>query len=297
MNAGVPQGSILGRLLFLIYVNDLSTGLSSNRRLFADDTSLFLVVHDRNTSADEFNNDLLQIRSWAYQWKIGFNPDPSKEAQEVIFSRKIKKPNHPELIFNNIPVNQTSYQKHLGMFLDNKLNFGEHLKYITNKVNKSIGLLRKLQMILPRRSLVTIYKSFIRPHLDYGDIIFDQAFNKSFHDNLESIQYNASLAITGAIRSTSKKKLYQELGFKSLQQRRWFRKLCTFYKIYKNQSTSYFYNLIYLQTSSRISRSSNNILCFHFKHNFFKNSFFPPVIIERNNLDISTCNSKSLSTF
>ena len=73
------------------------------------------------------------------------------------------------------------------MFLDNKLNFGEHLKYITNKVNKSIVLLCKLQMILPRRSLVTIYKSFIRPHLDYGDIIFDQAFNKSFHDNLESI--------------------------------------------------------------------------------------------------------------
>ena len=187
VNAGVPQGSILGRLLFLIYINDLSTGLSSNPRLFADDTSLFSVVHDRNTSANELNNDLLKIRSLAYQWKMNFNPDPSKQAQEVIFSRKIKKPNHPELIFNNIPVNQTSYQKHLGMFLDNKLNFGEHLKYITNKVNKSIVLLFKLQMILPRRSLVTIYKSFIRPHLDYGDIIFDQAFNKSFHDNLESI--------------------------------------------------------------------------------------------------------------
>ena len=87
---------------------------------------------------------------------MSFNHDPSRQAQEVIFSRKIKKPNHPELILNNIPVNQTSYQKHLGMFLDNKLNFGEHLKYITNKVNKSIGLLRKLQMILWVRSLVTI---------------------------------------------------------------------------------------------------------------------------------------------
>ena len=130
------------------------------------------------------------------------------------------------------------------MFLDNKLNFCEHLKYITNKVNKSIGLLRKLQMILPSWSLVTIYKSFIRLHLDYGHIIFDQAFNKSFHDNLESIQYNASLAITGAIIGTSKEKLYQELGFESVQQRRWFRKLCTLYEIYKNQSLSYLYNLI-----------------------------------------------------
>ena len=95
---------------------------------------------------------------------MSFNTDSSKQAQEVVFSRKIKKLNYSELIFN-IPVNQASYQKHLGMFLDNKLNFGEHLKYINNKVSKSIGLLRKLQMSLPRRSLVTICKSFIRPHL------------------------------------------------------------------------------------------------------------------------------------
>ena len=95
---------------------------------------------------------------------MSFNTDSSKQAQELVFSRKIKKLNYSELIFN-IPVNQASYQKHLGMFLDNKLNFGEHLKYINNKVSKSIGLLRKLQMSLPRRSLVTICKSFIRPHL------------------------------------------------------------------------------------------------------------------------------------
>ena len=67
VNAGVPQGSILGPLLFLVYINDLSTGLSSNPRLFADDTSLFSVVYDRKTSTNELNNDLLMIRSWAYQ--------------------------------------------------------------------------------------------------------------------------------------------------------------------------------------------------------------------------------------
>ena len=149
VNAGVPQGLILGPLLFLVYINDLLAGLSSNPRLFADDTSLFSVDHDRTTSANELNNDLLKIRSWVYQWKMIFNPNSSKQAQEVIFSCKIK-PNHPELIYNNILVNQTSYQEYLSMFLDNKLNFGANLKYITNKVNKSIGLLRKLQMILPK---------------------------------------------------------------------------------------------------------------------------------------------------
>ena len=96
-------------------------------------------------SANAMNNDLLKINNGAYQWKMSFNPDPSKQAQEVIFSRKIKKPSHPDLIFNNNQVIQTPYQNHLGMCLDNELNFGEHLKYIANKINKSIGLLRKLE--------------------------------------------------------------------------------------------------------------------------------------------------------
>ena len=96
-----------------------------------------------------------------------FNPDPSKQAQEAIFSCKVKKPSHPDLIFNNNKVIQTPYQKHLGMFLGDKLNFGEHLKCIANKVDKSIGLLRKLQNLLPRRPLVTIGKYFIRPNIDY----------------------------------------------------------------------------------------------------------------------------------
>ena len=228
---------------------------------------------------------------------MSFSPDHFKQAWELIFSLKIKKPSHPHLIFNNNKVIQTPYQKHLGMFLDDKLNFGEHLKYIANKVNKSIGLLRKLQNLLPRRSLVTIYKSFIRPHIDYGDVIFDQAYNKSFHEKLENFQYNASLAITGAIRGTSKEKLYQELGFESLQHRRWFRKLCTFYKIFKNQSPRYLYELLPIKTTPHNTRSSINLPLFHIRHNFFKNSFFPSAVIEWNNLDLSIRNSESLSIF
>ena len=99
-----------------------------------------------------------------------------------------------------------------------------------SKVDKTIGLLRKLQAVLPPPSLVTIYKAFIGPHLDYGDIIYVQAHKESFHQKLKSIQYNAALAITGAIRGTSREKLYQELGLGSLQKRRWYRKLCYFLK-------------------------------------------------------------------
>ena len=123
-------------------------------------------------------------------------------------------------MFNNNPVHQVALQKHLGMFLDCKLNFEEHLKTIVNKINKTIGLLHKFQNFLPRKSLLTIYKSFIRPNLDYDDIIYDQSYHISFHQRLESLQYNAALAITGTIRGNSKEKLYNELGMESLQNKR-----------------------------------------------------------------------------
>ena len=106
------------------------------------------------------------------------------------------------------------------MFLDCRLNFEEHLKTIVNQINKTIGFVGKVQNFLPRKSLLIIYKFFIRPHLDYGDIIYDQSYNTSFHQRLESLQYNAALPIAGAIRSTSKEKLYNELGLESLQHRR-----------------------------------------------------------------------------
>ena len=91
VNAGVTQGSILGPLLFLIYINDLTDALSSNAKLFADDTSLFSVVHNINTSTIELNSGLKKINDCAFQWKMTFNPDRSNQAQEIIFSRKLKK--------------------------------------------------------------------------------------------------------------------------------------------------------------------------------------------------------------
>ena len=90
VQARVPQGSILGLLLFFIYVNDLPDNLVSNPKLFADDTSLFSTVTDPNVTANQINNDLHNISTWAYQWKMNFNPDTSRQAQKVIFSRKIK---------------------------------------------------------------------------------------------------------------------------------------------------------------------------------------------------------------
>ena len=97
-------------------------------------------------------------------------------------------------------------QKQLGILLDSKLTFEDHYKTILSNTNRTVGLLRKLQSLLPRAALITIYKAFVRPHLDYGDVLYDQAFNALFHEKIESIQYNACLALTGPIRGTAEEK-------------------------------------------------------------------------------------------
>ena len=139
--AGVPQGSILGPLLFLIYINDLSDGLQCNPKLFADDTSSFSTVYNITEATNNLNNDLAIITNWAHQWKISYNPDISKQAHEVIFSRKNLVTFHPPLTFNSIPVAQTNCQKHFGMQLAKKLTFDEHLSKVESKVSKTIGII------------------------------------------------------------------------------------------------------------------------------------------------------------
>ena len=145
----------------------------------------------------------------------------------------------PPLVFNNTSVSQSSSEKHLGVILVSKLIFDEHLKMVSLKIRKTLGL-RKLHNLLPSSALITIYKAFVRPCLDYGGILYDQAYNMSFHHKLESIQYNACLVITGAIRGTSKETLYQELGLELLKSLSVTRN----YKIYENKSPQYLFKLI-----------------------------------------------------
>ena len=118
---------------------------------------------------------------------MSFNPDPSKKSQTVIFSRKSKRHTHPHLASTNNNVSQTFHQKHLGVILDFKLTFEDHLNNILARICKAVCLLRKLRNLLRRTALITNYKSFIRSHLDYGDVLYDQAFNKLFREKLECI--------------------------------------------------------------------------------------------------------------
>ena len=102
------------------------------------------MAHDINTSANELNSDLKKVSNLAFQWKMSFNPDPSKQVQEVIFCQKLKKVPHRPLVFNNANVSQCNSQKLLGVILNSKLTFEEHYRMMLSKTNRTIGLLFEL---------------------------------------------------------------------------------------------------------------------------------------------------------
>ena len=125
--------------------------------------------------------------------------------------------------------------KRRGMILDSKVSYENRLQSVFSGVNKTIGLLRKFQPTLPIKSLVTIYKSFIRPHLDCGDVIYDRASKESFHQSLESLQYCTAIAITRTIRRASSEKLLQDLDLEIIINTL-AEKIMLFYKLIKEQS-------------------------------------------------------------
>ena len=308
IKAGVPQGSVLGPLLFLIYINDLEDGIKSSIKFFADDTSLFSVVRDPQITAEELNHDLSLINQWANQWKMTFNPDPTKLAEEVLFSYKRQSPQHPPIYFNNNEVKRVNEHKHLGLILDSKLSFTKHINEKVSIARKGIGVIKHLAPYLPLKSRDQIYKMYIRPHLDYCDIIyhtpvisnqFDSSLTLNYQMNvLERTQYQAALAVSGAWKGTNKDKIYEELGWETLDQRRFFRRLIQFYKIMNNLTPDYLKTPIPpLQEHLFGHRFSNVIRPIFCRTERYQNSFFPDSIVSWNGIGPELRGAKTLHIF
>ena len=287
---------ILGPRFFLIYINNLSNNLSSNPELFAAVPSgFFWLWMIKNQSVINLNYELEQISNWDFQWKMSFNPKINKPAQKDIFSSQLQKSNHRSLTFNGTCVTPSEIQKNLGMLLDSNLDFMEHIQNKLNKINsisKTIELLCKLQNILTRPPLITIYKSLIRSHLDYGYIIYNEVDNASFHQKLESMQYNAALTIIGATRETSIERSFM-MNFLKAEDG-----IVNFVAFNKFSTLSHL--SIYSTSTVKITfitRNDEKLPHFKVKHNYFKNTFFPLTAIEWNKLDLNIHNSEGLSSF
>ena len=157
--AGVPQGSILGPLLFLIYINDIVKNLGCSIRFFADDTSLYVVVESPNRAAHSLNIDHLNtIGTWAEAWLVAFN---AGKTLWMIFSRKANPPQHPPLLMNNIVLTETDTHKHQGLTLSKTCTWSNYIQAIITKAWTRLNLLRALKFRVSRKSLEQMYISFV----------------------------------------------------------------------------------------------------------------------------------------
>ena len=249
IESGVPQGSVLGPLLFLVYINDLQNDVLSTVNFFADDTMLYSVVRDPQLSASQLNHDLDVIAKWAYQWKMVFNPDRSKQATEILFSCKKKMVDHDELIFNGAPVSRVTEHKHLGLILQSNLSFEKHIIEKMAKAKTHIGIIKHLNRFLPFKTLNQMYKALVRPHLDYCDIIYHipsttnlPPLGISLHglmEKVEQIQYQGALAVTGTWQGSSRVKIYEEIGWETLSDRRMSKRILQTHKIVNGKTPNY----------------------------------------------------------
>ena len=166
------QGSSLGPLLFIIYINEIMEEIESNILILADDTSLFASGNDRSETAKILNRDLEKISTWADKWKVKFNAEKSSE---IIFSNKLLN-NSPPLIFNNDYVNRVNVHKHLGIYLSSNLSWTRHIHETCLRANQKLAVLRKVKY-LKRHTLDILYKITVHSIIDYGLILYYQKAN------------------------------------------------------------------------------------------------------------------------
>lgn len=294
--AGVPQGSILGPLLFLIFINDIVNNIGTNIRLFADDTSLYHIVEDPLLAAIILNSALSNIFSWAKQWLVDFHP---QKTESLVITKKRDKPVHPQLYMGNTSIKEVVTHKHLGVVFTNDMLWHSHIKNITDKAFKRLGILRRHKFYLDRRSLTKMYTTFVRPLLEYADITWD---NCTFENQraLENIQIDAARIISGATKLCSIQKLYDETGIETLRERRKKHKLCQLFKMVNGLTPPYLQVLLpqRVQQQSRYSlRNSNNFALPPARTALYYNSFLPSTLREWNSLEQDTRDSATLCSF
>jgi hypothetical protein len=274
LKAGVPQGSVLGPLLFLIFINDITHVIWNCKiRLFADDTCLFIEVDEPNNTADMVNEDLDRLSQWADKWKVSFSPP---KTEELLVTTKRNEIIHPPLILNETPIKRVPHHKHLGLTLSNDLTWNNHIESITDKANRKLGLLRPLKYKLNRLSLEQIYKGFIRPVLEYGDIVWHSP--SLMLNALERVQLNAARIVIGATARCSTEGLYTETAWESLSSRREFHRLTLLYKVTNNIAPQYLIDLLPNQVNDRTNynlRNRNQLDIPFARINILSNSFFP----------------------
>ena len=294
ISAGVPQGSVLGPLLFIIYINDIAEKLISLCRLFADDTSFSYSSHDESQIKSVIDHDLNELDEWSNRWLMSFNPN---KTEIMMFSNTTI----PQLSFSlngeNIPI--ISKHKHLGVTFSSNDKWNCHIENIMSSVTKHLNILRKLKYRLSRSNLEKLYLVYIRPIFEYACEVWDNCVTVN-SNKLEKLQLEAARIVTGLPVFTKSENVYEELGWEKLDNRRQRRKLQLFYNIQNNNTPNYLCNLIppmIQSTTIYPLRNGEDLIVPFCRLSLTNDLYLPSTVRKWNNLNPVIRNLDSVSKF
>jgi len=295
--AGVPQGSILGPLLFLIFINDLTEVTRfCHMRLFADDTCVYLTIDNREQAGEMVNADLQAIHNWSKKWLVDFSAPKTKS---LIVSNKHDREQNPRIEMNGMLMDEVQSHKHLGIVLHRSLKWSGHIDEIYIKAMRRLDVIQHLKFKLPRESLQRYYMSFVLPTLEYGDQLWDSACDQDLK-KLDRVHVRAMRIITGATNRSSVELLYRDLGWNTLAQRRTIHRLKLYFKIMNNQTPTYLSDLMPEAAHERNVypiRNRHDMTLFRTRSATFYKSFFPSTTRDWNNLPIVIRQAPCLHSF
>ena len=297
IEAGVPQGSVLGPLLFMVYINDLVDNIQCDIKLYADDTTLYIATDDLQQGTLLLDQDLNTIHTWSRQWLVTFCPNKTEYMHVSL--KKRDNPSDPPT-FNGQLLREVETHKHLGVTFSSNLNWTEHISSITKGASKSLDAMRKLKHTVDRKTLNSIYIAFIRPKLEYANVIWHDC-SQADSDLLEGLQLDAARIVTGAKKGTSHDRLYLEVGWQTLSERREIAQLIQFHKMINQDTPDYLCQLVPNSVGERVRRINlrnkeklSSVKC---RTSKFKNSFLPNVVNLWNNLKEEQSTVTDLSSF
>ena len=287
VTSGVPQGSVLGPCLFLLYINDLAESLESTVRLFADDTIAYLAIKNPG-DASALQRDLDKLAAWEEKWQMEFHPDKC----EVLRINKKHKENTINASYNlrGHTLKVVSEAKYLGVTISGDLRWNTHITKITNKANSTLGALRRNVRVSSKKIKETAYKTLVRPQLEYCSPLWDPATGV-MKNKLEQVQrrsvrwvYNKYQYGPRHPNAKTPTEMMRELEWVSLETRRRWAKLVLVYKMLNNLVNMSYRSLLipYPYHTANMPLGSITPLHIPAAPNYYNNSFFPSAVEEWN---------------